>query len=106
MPTKVYYSISEVSRMTQLPVSTLRYWEEQFVQLQPYKNEKGKRFYTERDIELIKQIKFIRDDLHITRIEAIQTELQQGSKKIESRQRAMEFLLKIRQQLVDLRSQI
>ena len=41
-PTKVYYSISEVSKSTQLPISTLRYWEEQFVQLSPYKNEKGK----------------------------------------------------------------
>jgi DNA-binding transcriptional MerR regulator len=106
MSTKVYYSISEVSKLTHLPISTLRYWEEQFVQLSPYKNEKGKRFYTERDIELIKQIKFIRDDLQITRIEAIQTELQQGTKKTDSRQRATEILLKIRQQLEEIRKNI
>ena len=56
MATKIYYSISEVSKMTQLPISTLRYWEEQFAQLQPYKIDKGKRFYTEQDIELVKQI--------------------------------------------------
>jgi DNA-binding transcriptional MerR regulator len=105
-PTKVYYSISEVSKSTQLPISTLRYWEEQFVQLSPYKNEKGKRFYSERDIELIKQIKFIRDELQITRIEAIQKELQQGTKKTDSRQRAKEILLKIRQQLEDIRKNI
>jgi DNA-binding transcriptional MerR regulator len=106
MAGKIYYSISEVSKMTQLPISTLRYWEEQFAQLQPFKNDKGKRFYTEQDIELIKQIKFIRDDLHITRIEAIQTELKQGSKKTDSRQRATEILLKIRQQLEEIRSSI
>ena len=106
MATKIYYSVSEVSQMTQLPVSTLRYWEEQFTQLQPFKNDKGKRFYTLQDIELIKQIKFIRDDLHITRIEAIQTELKQGTKKTDSRQRAAEILLKLRQQLEEIRSLI
>lgn len=105
-PTKVYYSLSEVSRLTQLPISTLRYWEEQFAQLTPYKNDKGKRFYTLNDIELIKQIKFIRDNLHITRIEAIRTELQQDTKKTDSRQKAAEILLKIRKQLEDIRSLI
>ena len=106
MATKIYYSVSEVSKMTQLPVSTLRYWEEQFAQLQPFKNDNGKRFYTLQDIELIKQIKFIRDDLHITRIEAIQTELKQGTKKTDSRQRAAEILLKVRKQLEEIRSLI
>ena len=106
MATKIYYSISEVSKMTQLPISTLRYWEEQFAQLQPYKNDRGKRFYTEQDIELVKQIKFIRDDLHITRIEAIQTELKQGTKKTDSRQRAAEILLKVRKHLEEIRSLI
>ncbi len=103
---KVYYSISEVSKMTELPVSTLRYWEEQFEQLKPLKNDKGKRFYTTQDIELVKQIKFIRDDLQITRIDAIRTELASGAKNTEARQRATELLKKIRQQLVDIRSEI
>lgn len=103
---KVYYSISEVSKLTLLPVSTLRYWEDSIVQLKPYKNEKGKRFYTEGDIELIKRIKFIRDDLHITRIEAIQKELNQNVKKTDSRQRATEILKKVRQQLEEIRKNI
>jgi DNA-binding transcriptional MerR regulator len=103
---KVYYYISEVRRITDLPASTLRYWEEQFTQLKPHKNEKGTRFYTEKDIELIKQIKYLRDELHITRIEAIRTELMQDSKKIEVRQRAAEILLKVREQLVEIRSMI
>mgnify|MGYP006385783569 FL=1 len=106
MATKIYYSISEVSKMTQLPISTLRYWEEQFAQLQPYKNDKGKRFYTAQEIALAKPSQFIRDDLHITRIEAIQTELKQGTKKTDSRQRAAEILLKVRKQLEEIRSLI
>jgi DNA-binding transcriptional MerR regulator len=104
--TKVYYSISEVSKITLLPVSTLRYWEDNLTQLQPYKNEKGKRFYTESDIELVKRIKFIRDNMKITRIEAIQKELNHDLKSTDARQRATELLKRVRQQLVDIRSKI
>jgi DNA-binding transcriptional MerR regulator len=103
---KVYYSIAEVRKITGLPASTLRYWEEQFAQLKPHKNDKGTRFYTEQDIELIKQIKYLRDELHITRIEAIRTELMQDSKKVEVRQRATEILQRVREHLVELRSML
>jgi DNA-binding transcriptional MerR regulator len=103
---KVYYSIAEVRKITGLPASTLRCWEEQFAQLKPHKNDKGTRFYTEQDIELIKQIKYLRDELHITRIEAIRTELMQDSKKVEVRQRATEILQRVREHLVELRSML
>ena len=75
-PTKVYYSIAEVRKETDLPASTLRYWEDQFEQLAPYKDNSGNRYYTLKDIELIKQIKYIRNELHITRIQAIKNQLQ------------------------------
>lgn len=103
---KVYHSISEVSKLTHLPSSTLRYWEEQFAQLKPRKNDKGRRFYTDRDVELIKRIKYIRDDLKITRISAIKKELLRNVKKVDSRQKATEFLQKVREQLVELRKNI
>lgn len=103
---KLYYSISEVSKLTHLPSSTLRYWEEQFAQLKPRKNDKGRRFYTDRDVELIKRIKYIRDDLKITRISAIKKELLRNVKKVDSRQKATEFLQKVREQLVELRKNI
>lgn len=105
-PTKVYYSIAEVRKITGLPSATLRYWEQQFVQLSPYKDEHGNRHYTEKDIALIKQIKYIRDELHITRIEAIKTELKNGSRKVDVRQQASEILQNIRLELVEIRSRI
>ncbi len=106
MPTKVYYSIAEVRKETGLPVSTLRYWEEQFPKLSPYKDEKGNRFYTNKDIELIKQIKYIRDELHITRITAIQNELNNASKNIDVRQRACEILQQVRIELQEIMAKI
>ncbi len=54
---KLYYSISEVSKLTGLEQYTLRYWESEFPQLRPAKNRAGNRIYTHKDIELILKIK-------------------------------------------------
>ncbi len=54
---KLYYSISEVSRLTGLEQYILRYWETEFEQLKPGKNRAGNRIYTNKDIKLILQIK-------------------------------------------------
>lgn len=103
---KIYYSIQEVKEMTNLPTSTLRYWEAQFKQLSPRKDGHGNRYYTMQDIELIKQIKYIRDELKITRIEAIQTELKSGSRKSDIRQRATDILERVRNELVEIKNLI
>lgn len=54
---KLYYSISEVSRITDLEQYVLRYWETEFEQLKPAKNSSGNRIYTNKDIKLILLIK-------------------------------------------------
>jgi DNA-binding transcriptional MerR regulator len=54
---RLYYSISEVSKITGIEPYTLRYWQDQFEQLHPSKNRAGKRVYTNYDIKIILQIK-------------------------------------------------
>jgi DNA-binding transcriptional MerR regulator len=54
---KLYYSISEVSKITGLEQYILRYWETEFEQLKPSKNRAGNRIYTNRDIKSILFIK-------------------------------------------------
>jgi DNA-binding transcriptional MerR regulator len=54
---KLYYSISEVSRLTELEQYVLRYWESEFEQLRPAKNLSGNRIYTNKEIKLILLIK-------------------------------------------------
>ena len=54
---KLYYSISEVSEMTNLKSYVLRYWETEFSQLKPPKNRAGNRTYRHKDIEVILNIK-------------------------------------------------
>lgn len=60
---KLYYSISEVSKLTGLEQYILRYWESEFDQLKPAKNRAGNRIYTNKDIKLILEIKrLLRDE--------------------------------------------
>ena len=54
---KLYYSIGEVSEMTNLKSYVLRYWETEFSQLKPPKNRAGNRTYRQKDIEVILNIK-------------------------------------------------
>ena len=54
---KLYYSIGEVSEITELEPHVLRYWESVFKQLSPKKNKAGNRVYKEKDIELIFRLK-------------------------------------------------
>ena len=54
---KLYYSISEVSKITDIEQYVLRYWETEFEELKPQKNRAGNRIYTNKDIQLILYIK-------------------------------------------------
>ena len=54
---KLYYSISEVSEITELKAYVLRYWETEFSELNPPKNRAGNRTYRQKDIEVILKIK-------------------------------------------------
>lgn len=54
---KLYYSIGEVSKLTELKPYVLRYWETEFKQLAPPKNRAGNRTYRQKDIDIIIQIK-------------------------------------------------
>jgi len=53
---KLYYSIGEVSEILEVPVSTVRFWENEFEILKPMKNKKGNRLFTPQDIKNLRII--------------------------------------------------
>ena len=54
--TKHYYSIGEVAEIFQVNTSTLRFWEKEFPELHPKKNERGVRKYTPENMEAVRRI--------------------------------------------------
>ena len=79
---KLYYSISEVSKITEVEQYVLRYWETEFEQLKPQKNRAGNRIYTNKDIKLILQIKNLLRDQKYT-IEGAKNILDNGSVTVD-----------------------
>ncbi|MFQ5454535.1 MAG: MerR family transcriptional regulator [Candidatus Zixiibacteriota bacterium] len=63
---KLYYSISEVSKITSLEPYVLRFWEKEFDILSPKKNRGGNRAYTQKDIDIVNRIKHLRKKEKLT----------------------------------------
>ena len=110
---KLYYSIGEVSKMTDLKAYVLRYWETEFKQLKPPKNRAGNRTYRQTDIDLIFFIKDLLYNKKFT-IEGARTQLASIGDDVKTEQKVgkevpakavpakKETLVKIKQELETL----
>ena len=103
---KLYYSIGEVSRLTDLDPHVLRYWETEFEQLKPGKNRGGRRIYTENDIAVIQRIQHLLRDRKFT-IEGARRVLEAGEDDPQvRREETREKLIALRTFLVALLEQL
>jgi DNA-binding transcriptional MerR regulator len=102
---KLYYSIGEVAEIFKMNTSKIRFWEKEFDVLQPKKNAKGERRYTEQDIDKIKLIHHLVEEKGYTLEGArqkIKINPQGENKNIE----IIEKLKKIKTYLIDLKKEI
>jgi len=95
---KLYYSIAEVSKILGINASNLRFWEKEFKQLKPRRNEKGTRFYTQDDINVVKQIMYLVNDQNLT-LEGARQKLNQKKDQVAKQQELIERLKRIKQEL-------
>jgi DNA-binding transcriptional MerR regulator len=65
-PRKPFYTIGEVSRLTGVNTHVLRYWETQGKLLKPSRRRSRHRLYRAADIQLIFEIKRLRDEEKLT----------------------------------------
>jgi Predicted transcriptional regulators len=80
IPDKEYFSIGEVSQITQVPKHTLRYWENEFKLLRPVRKSSGQRRYHKEDVELVFKIKDLLYNKRYT-IEGVKKYLTGGKRK-------------------------
>lgn len=57
IPNKLFFRIGEVARLAGVKPYVLRYWETEFKNLRPKKNEKGQRLYQKKEVKLALDIK-------------------------------------------------
>lgn len=95
---KNYYRIREVSEILGIPVSTLRFWEQEFTVIKPQRTPSGHRLYTPADIEKIAMISFLLHNRGM-RLEAAQEQIRTNPKGVERMSRAINRLKVIRDEL-------
>jgi len=99
---KLYHSIGEVSDMLGVPISTIRFWDNEFDILKPMKNKKGNRMFTPDDIKSLKIIHRLLKDEGMT-LQGAKKKLRGNWEEAEYKYEITESLNKIRDLLVDLR---
>ncbi|MDW7692066.1 MerR family transcriptional regulator [Flammeovirgaceae bacterium SG7u.111] len=101
---KRYYTIGEVAEQFEVATSLIRFWESQFDIIKPKKNKNGARQYTKNDIEAIRTIYHLVKEKGFTLQGAKET--LKKNPKIKANAEAVRSLKKVREFLIDLRSNI
>ena len=52
-------TIGEVSKILNIPVYVVRFWEKKFSLINPIKKARGTRYYDNKQIKILKRIKFL-----------------------------------------------
>ena len=102
---KLYYSIGEVSRMLDVPVSTVRFWENEFDILKPMKNKKGNRMFTATDVKNLMIIHRLLKEEGMT-MAGVKKKVTGRWDEADHKFEINESLLKIKTLLLDLRDSI
>ncbi|RRJ84352.1 MerR family transcriptional regulator [Aestuariirhabdus litorea] len=66
IPGKRYFTIGEVSDLCAVKPHVLRYWEQEFSQLNPVKRRGNRRYYQRQDVLMIRQIRSLLYDQGFT----------------------------------------
>jgi DNA-binding transcriptional MerR regulator len=102
---KLFYSISEVAEMFQVNQSNLRFWEKEFKQLKPKRNDKGTRFYSPDDILVIKSIIYLVNEQKLT-LDGAKRKLSQKKDAVAKQSEVVERLKLIRKELIGISNAI
>lgn len=102
---KVFYSIGEVAAMLDVNASLIRFWDKEFSIIKLQKNKKGNRLFTKDDIRQLKMIYHLVKEKGMT-LKGAQDLLRKNREGNSDTAGAVELLLQIRQQLVDIRDEM
>lgn len=103
--TKLYYSIGEVADMFEVNTSLLRFWEKEFHQLHPKKNQRGKRLYTPKDIEIFKMIYHLVKERGFT-IDGARKKLKENKSETLNTMAIVDRLNHIKQELIKIKNNL
>lgn len=93
-----HYTIGEVEQMTGVRPYILRYWEEVIPCFTPEKDWKGRRTYSQHDVDIVNRLKYLIYTKRYT-IDGARKQIVQESAAAETNAQALQALREIRTQL-------
>ncbi len=102
---KRYYSIGEVAKLFDVNPSLIRFWENEFDVLQPKKNRKGNRLFTNDDIENLKIIYHLVKEKGYT-LSGAKEEMKKNPNDLKDNQKVIHSLEKLKSFLLDIKEHL
>jgi len=102
---KMFYSIGEVAKMFNVNTSLIRFWEQEFDCLKPFKNKKGTRYFTKEDIETFRTLFYLIKERGYT-LQGAKERLAADKKNLEKQTQIYDSLQKIKQFLLEIKSDL
>ena len=99
---KLYYSISEVAAMFNVNASLIRFWEKEFDIINPKKNAKGNRLFTQQDIDNVALIHHYVKERRLT-LEGTRQKIKENRNDADHRFQVVQSLKNIRASLLELK---
>ena len=99
IPGKRYFKIGEVSELCDVKPHVLRYWEQEFPQINPVRRTGNRRYYQRQDVMVVRQIRSLLYDQGYTISGA-----RQRLAGDDARQDQTQFRLLVRQMIVEMES--
>ena len=102
---KIYYSIGEVSNIFGVNTSLIRFWEKEFDIINPKKNKKGNRLFTQEDVDNLKIIYYLVKEKGFT-LQGAKAKLKDNKEDTINNVTVVKNLQSIRKFLIELKEEL
>ena len=96
--TKKYYKIKDAAELIGVSQTTLRYWESEFPEIQPYRSPTNIRYYTPDDIETLRVIYYLLK-IRGLKMDAAKEQMRLNRSNISKRMEIVDKLQDVRDEL-------
>jgi len=102
---KSFFSIGEVAKMFNVNTSLIRFWENEFEDLKPFKNKKGTRYFTREDLKTFQTIFYLVKEKGYT-LQGAKEKLKSDRLAVEKNAEMIRSLMKVKQFLLDIKTDL
>ena len=105
LPDKRYYKIGEVAKAFGVNSSLIRFWDKEFEIINPKKNAKGDRLFTQEDVKNFKIIYNLVKERGFT-LDGAKQKLKKNPEKVISNQEIISRLEAVKAELIKIKNQL